>query len=147
MKRTEVTEKILDARRNKGLSFAKIAEELGADKVWTTAALLGQYPLPEEQARRLVELLELPEEVVPVLREIPVRGSLENIPPTDPTIYRFYEVLQVYGTTIKALIHEEFGDGIMSAITFNMDVQREETQEGPRVRIILNGKFLPYSWQ
>ena len=147
MKRTEVTEKILDAKRNKGLSFAKIAKELGTDKVWTTAALLGQHPLPEEQARRLVELLELPEEVVPVLREIPLRGSLENIPPTDPTIYRFYEVLQVYGTTIKALVHEEFGDGIMSAITFNMDVQREETQEGPRVKIILNGKFLPYSWK
>jgi cyanate lyase len=147
MNRVEVTEKILDAKRNKGLSFAKIAEELGADKAWATAALLGQHPLPEEQAKQLVELLDLPEEAIPVLEEIPKRGSLENIPPTDPTIYRLYEVLQVYGTTIKALIHEEFGDGIMSAITFNLDVQKEETQEGPRVKIILNGKFLPYSWQ
>ena len=146
MKRTEVTEKILDAKRNKGLSFAKIAEELGADKAWTTAALLGQHPLPEKQAKRLVELLDLPEEAIPVLEEIPTRGSLEDIPPTDPTIYRLYEVLQVYGTTIKALIHEEFGDGIMSAITFNLDVQKEETEEGPRVKITLNGKFLPYSW-
>ena len=146
MNRVEVTEKILDAKRNKGLSFAKIAEELGADKAWATAALLGQHPLAEEQAKQLVELLDLPEEAIPVLEEIPTRGSLENIPPTDPTIYRLYEVLQVYGTTIKALIHEEFGDGIMSAITFNLDVQKEETQEGPRVKIILNGKFLPYSW-
>jgi cyanate lyase len=147
MKRTEVTEEILDVKRNKGLSFAKIAEELGADKAWATAALLGQHPLPEEQAKRLVELLDLPEKAIPVLEEIPTRGSLEEIPPTDPTIYRLYEVLQVYGTTIKALIHEEFGDGIMSAITFNLDVQKEEAQEGPRVKITLNGKFLPYSWQ
>ena len=147
MKRVEVTEKILDAKRNKGLSFAKIAEELGADKAWATAALLGQHPLPDEQAKRLVELLDLPEEVIPVLGEIPTRGSLEEIPPTDPTIYRLYEVLRVYGTTIKALIHEEFGDGIMSAITFNLDVQKEEAQEGPRAKITLNGKFLPYSWQ
>jgi cyanate lyase len=147
MKRTEVTEEILDAKRNKGLSFARIAEELGADKAWATAALLRQHPLPEEQAKRLVELLDLPEEVIPVLGEIPTRGSLEEIPPTDPPIYRLYEVLQVHGTTIKALIHEEFGDGIMSAITFNLDVQKEEAQEGPRVKITLNGKFLPYSWQ
>lgn len=146
MKRTEVTEEILDAKRNKGLSFTEIAKQLGADRVWTTAALLGQHPLSEEQTKRLVELLGLPEEVIPVLMEIPTRGSLEEIPPTDPTIYRMYEALQVYGTTIKALIHEDFGDGIMSAITFNLDVERVESEQGPRVKIVLNGKFLPYTW-
>ena len=147
MKRTEATQKILDAKRNKGLSFTEIAKQLGADRVWTTAALLGQHPLSEEQAKQLVELLALPEEVIPVLMEIPTRGSLEQIPPTDPTIYRVYEVLQVYGPTIKALIHEDFGDGIMSAITFNLDVERVESEQGPRVQIVLNGKFLPYTWQ
>jgi cyanate lyase len=147
MKRTEATQKILDAKRNMGLSFTEIAKQLGADRVWTTAALLGQHPLSEEQAKQLVELLALPEEVIPVLMEIPTRGSLEQIPPTDPTIYRVYEVLQVYGPTIKALIHEDFGDGIMSAITFNLDVERVESEQGPRVQIVLNGKFLPYTWQ
>ena len=146
MNRVEVTEKILDAKRNKGLSFAKIAEELGADKAWATAALLGQHPLPEEQARQLVELLDLPEEAIPVLEEIPKRGSLENIPPTDPTIYRLYEVLQVYGTTIKALIHEEFGDGIMSAIDYDMQLERLPDQKGDRVKITMSGKFLPYKY-
>jgi cyanate lyase len=147
MKRTEATQKILDAKRNMGLSFTEIAKQLGADRVWTTAALLGQHPLSEEQAKQLVELLALPEEAIPVLMEIPTRGSLEQIPPTDPTIYRVYEVLQVYGPTIKALIHEDFGDGIMSAITFNLDVERVESEQGPRVQIVLNGKFLPYTWQ
>jgi cyanate lyase len=147
MKHTEATEKILDAKRNKGLTFTKIAKHLGADRVWTTAALLGQHPLSEEQAKQLVELLGLPEEVIPLLTEIPIRGSLGEIPPTDPTIYRIYEVLQVYGPTIKALIHEDFGDGIMSAITFNLDVERVESEHGPRVQIVLNGKFLPYTWQ
>jgi len=146
MKRTEATEKILDAKRNNGLSFAEIAKQLGADRVWTTAALLGQHPFSEEQAKQLVELLALPEDVIPILMEIPTRGSLEETPPTDPTIYRVYEALQVYGTTIKALIHEDFGDGIMSAITFNLDVERVESEQGPRVKIILNGKFLPYTW-
>jgi cyanate lyase len=147
MKRTEATQKILDAKINKGLSFTEIANQLGADRVWTTAALLGQHPLSEQQAKQLVELLALPEEVIPILMEIPTRGSLEKIPPTDPTIYRIYEALQVYGTTIKALIHEDFGDGIMSAITFNLDVERVESEQGPRVKIVLNGKFLPYTWQ
>ena len=147
MKRTEATEKILDAKRNKGLSFTEIAKQLGADRVWTTAALLGQHPFSEDQAKQIIELLTLPEEMIPVLMEIPTRGSLEQIPPTDPTIYRVYEALQVYGTTIKALIHEDFGDGIMSAITFNLDVERVETEQGPRVKIVLNGKFLPYTWQ
>ena len=119
MKRTEATQKILDAKRNKELSFTEVAKQLGADRAWTTAALLGQHPFSEDQAKQIIELLTLPEEMIPVLMEIPSRGSLEQIPPTDPTIYRIYEALQVYGTTIKARIHEDFGDGIMSATTLN----------------------------
>ncbi|NYH79549.1 cyanate lyase [Actinopolyspora biskrensis] len=146
MNRSEATELVREARRRKGSGYTDLAERLGVDRAWLTAALLGQHPLDARQAEQLRELLEFPEEVVPVLAEIPHRGSLESVPPTDPTIYRIYEALQVYGTTIKELINEDFGDGIMSAITFNLDVQRQETEEGPRVRIVLDGKFLPYKW-
>jgi cyanate lyase len=147
MERHEVTAQILDAKRRRGLSFAQIAEHVGADRVWLTAALLGQHPLREEQAASVSELLGLPADAGPVLTEIPTRGSLATLPPPDPTIYRLYEVLQVYGPALKALIHEDFGDGIMSAITFNLGVERRETDAGPRVRIVLDGKFLPYHWE
>ena len=146
MNRAEVTEAVRQARRDKGVSYAHLAEQLGADRAWLAAALLGQHPLGQQQAEQVRGLLDLPAEVVPVLTEIPYRGSLDAIPPSDPTMYRIYEALQVYGTTIKELIHEDFGDGIMSAITFNLDVQRRETDQGPRVQIVLDGKFLPYQW-
>jgi cyanate lyase len=144
--REEATEQILEAKKKKGLTYAAIAEKLGTHKVWTTAALLGQHPMSAEQADTVVDMLDLDSEVVLALQEIPLRGSLDQYVPTDPTIYRIHEITQVYGTTIKALIHEEFGDGIMSAITFQMDVEREETDQGPRVKITYTGKFLPYSW-
>jgi cyanate lyase len=146
MERRELTERILQAKRRKGVSFAALAEEVGADRVWLTAALLGQHPLTEDQARKVRSALDLPEEAAAVLEEVPTRGSFTTLPPTDPTIYRLYEVLQVYGPAIKALIHEDFGDGIMSAISFNLAVGREESADGPRVQITLNGKFLPYKW-
>jgi cyanate lyase len=146
MDRRELTERILQAKRRKGVSFTALAEEVGADRVWLTAALLGQHPLTEEQARKARGALDLPEEAAAVLQEVPTRGSFPTLPPTDPTIYRLYEVLQVYGPAIKALIHEDFGDGIMSAISFNLAVGREESEDGPRVQITLNGKFLPYKW-
>jgi cyanate lyase len=147
MERRDVTAQILAAKRRKGLSFTQIAEHVGADRVWLTAALQGQHPLTAEQAAAVGELLELPPEAAAVLREIPTRGSFESLPPADPTIYRLYEVLQVYGPALKALIHEDFGDGIMSAITFNLALDRRETDAGPRVRITLDGKFLPYQWE
>jgi cyanate lyase len=147
MERRDVTAQILAAKRRQGLSFTQIAERVGADRVWLTAALHGQHPLSGEQAAAVSELLELPEEAGAVLQEIPTRGSFEALPPADPTIYRLYEVLQVYGPALKALIHEDFGDGIMSAITFNMALERRETDAGPRVRITLDGKFLPYHWE
>jgi len=147
MNRRAVTEQILAAKRTRGLSFGELAEQLGADRVWLTAALLGQHPLPPELAARVGETLQLDDDAVAVLQEIPMRGSFESLPPSDPTIYRLYEVLQVYGPALKALIHEDFGDGIMSAITFNVALDRRETDAGPRVRITLDGKFLPYKWE
>jgi len=146
MTREEATKKILEAKRQKGLTFEAIAQKVGRHKVWTTAALVGQHPMSAEEADAVVDLLELDPEVVVALQQIPLRGSLDSDVPVDPTIYRIHEITQVYGTTIKALIHEEFGDGIMSAITFKMDIEKVEDPEGERVRITYEGKFLPYKW-
>jgi cyanate lyase len=145
--RRDVTEQILDAKRAAELSFGDLAEQTGADRVWLTAALLGQHPLPAAMAHRIGEALKLGDEAIAILEEIPARGSFESLPPTDPTIYRLYEVLQVYGPALKALIHEDFGDGIMSAINFNLAIERREAEAGPRVRITMEGKFLPYQWE
>jgi len=144
--REEATELVLEAKKEKGLTFEAISNEVGKHKVWTTAALMGQHPMPAEAAETVVDLLGLDAEVSKALQEIPMRGGLETDVPTDPTIYRIHEITQVYGTTIKALINEEFGDGIMSAINFNMDIERVENPEGDRVRITYEGKYLPYQW-
>ena len=146
MTREEATDLILEAKNEKGLTFEAIAAKVGRHKVWTTAALLGQHPMSADEADTVADLLDLDEEVVGALQQVPMRGSLETDVPTDPTIYRIHEITQVYGTTIKALIHEEFGDGIMSAINFNMDIERVENPKGDRVRITYEGKFLPYEW-
>ena len=145
MIREEVTEAILESKREKGLPFAAISEKLGKPQVWA-AALLGQHPMDAESAETVVDLLDLAPEAVAVLQEVPMRGSLDSDVPTDPTIYRIHEIPQVYGTTIKALINEEFGDGIMSAINFNMQIERVEHEDGDRVMITYEGKFLPYQW-
>ncbi|HWP29797.1 MAG TPA: cyanase [Chloroflexota bacterium] len=144
MTRQEVTELIMAAKLKKGLKWADIAKKVGKSKEWVTAALLGQMALTREQATVVGELLSLPEEAVALLQGVPYKGSLPTAVPTDPLIYRFYELVNVYGTTIKELIHEEFGDGIMSAIDFWMDIQREPDPHGDRVRITMSGKFLPY---
>lgn len=144
MNRTEVTDLILAAKLKKHLKWADIAHEIGLSKEWTTAALMGQMTLDEQQATTIGQLLELPPEAIDALQTVPYKGSLPSTVPTDPLIYRFYELINVYGTTIKALIHEEFGDGIMSAIDFSMDISRVADPKGDRVKIVLNGKFLPY---
>jgi len=143
MTRAEATAEVLAAKRRENLTFA---DRSAADRVWLTAALLGQHPLPPDLAQRVGEALSLTEETIAVLQEIPTRGSFDALPPTDPTIYRLYEVLQVYGPALKALIHEDFGDGIMSAINFNLALERGEADSGPRVRITLDGKWLSYQW-
>jgi cyanate lyase len=144
MTRDEATAQILAAREKRGLSFSKIAEAVGRHPVWTTAALFGQATMSADEARKAVELLGVGPEVAQALQQVPSRGSLDQAVPVDPTIYRFYEMIQVYGTTMKALIHEMFGDGIMSAIDFEMDIKRVENPKGDRVVITLDGKFLPY---
>ena len=145
MNRAEVTELIVTNKIRQGLSWAAIAEEVGRSKEWTTAALLGQMTLDAAQAIAVAELLDLPDEAVNILQHPPYKGSLPTAVPTDPLIYRFYELVSVYGTTFKELIHEEFGDGIMSAIDFRMDLQREpDPARRPRARSRMSGKFLPY---
>jgi cyanate lyase len=145
MKREELTAEILDAKRKKGLSWKQIAEAIGpGSPILYTAALLGQMTLTKEETDKLTKLLDLDETEAIQLTEPPYRGSLTAVPPTDPLIYRFYELVQTYGTTWKALIEEEFGDGIMSAIDFDMEIEREANPKGDRVRITMSGKFLPY---
>ncbi|MBN2899688.1 MAG: cyanase [Clostridia bacterium] len=144
MNRSDVTALILEKKLLHGLSWKDLSARLGVSKEWSTAALLGQMPLSAEQARVVTHLLELPEEVERILQEVPSRGCLPTAIPTDPTIYRFYEILQVYGTTIKELIHEEFGDGIMSAIDFSMDISRVKDEHGDRIKVTMNGKYLKY---
>jgi len=144
MKREEVTETIVLQKLKKRLTWQQLAEAVGQSKEWTTAALLGQMTLNAEQATKVGALLELSQDAVAQLQVVPYRGSLPAQVPTDPLIYRFYELISVYGTTFKELIHEEFGDGIMSAIDFKMHMEREEDPKGDRVQIVMSGKFLPY---
>ena len=144
MTRNETTELIITHKLRKQLSWPQLAEAIDMSKEWTTAALLGQMTLTLEQASTIGAMLDLPAEAIEQLQIVPYKGSLPTAIPTDPLIYRFYELINVYGTTFKALIHEEFGDGIMSAIDFNMDVKREADPKGDRVSIVMSGKFLPY---
>jgi len=146
MTRDEITAEIVAARLAKQLTWQQLADAIDRPVVWTIAALLGQHPIPADSGKIVVDILGLDESVVPVLASVPMRGGLPSAVPTDPTIYRFYEVLQVYGGAIKELIHEEFGDGIMSAINFSIDVQRKPHSAGDRVVVTLDGKFLPYDW-
>ncbi len=142
--RADVTEMIVAAKIQKGLTWKEIAAKIGNSVEWSTAALLGQMQMSQEQAEAAGELLGLPEEAVKLLQVVPYKGSLPTAVPTDPLIYRFYELVMVYGTTLKELIHEEFGDGIMSAIDFEMKLERLPDPKGDRVKITLSGKYLPY---
>jgi cyanate lyase len=144
MTRADLTEKIVMNRIAKGLTWADIAAKVGLSKEWTTAALLGQMQMSRAEAEMAGGLLDLTAEDILLLQQAPYRGSLGQTVPTDALVYRFYEIIQVYGTTIKALVEEEFGDGIMSAIDFSIDIGRKEDPKGDRVVITLNGKFLPY---
>jgi cyanate lyase len=142
--RITVTEKIVTAKLAKGLTWAEVAKTVGQSKEWTTAACLGQMTFTAAQAEKIAALFDLTPEETAWLQVVPYKGSLPSAVPTDPLIYRFYELVNVYGTTFKALIHEEFGDGIMSAIDFSMDLSREPDPKGDRVKIVMSGKFLPY---
>ena len=144
MTKKEATEAVRAAKTRLKVTWEQLAEAVGRPLAWTTAALLGQHPMTAEQADAAVALLDLGDDVREALLLQPTRGALDAPVPTDPTIYRFYEILQVYGPTIKELIHEQFGDGIMSAINFRLDVARAPDPAGDRVVVTLDGKFLPY---
>jgi cyanate lyase len=144
MDRDDLTTAILAAKQRKNVSWQEVAEAVGKSKEWVTAACLGQMSLDSAQATSLIRFLDLPDEAAPILEKPPYRGSLPTAIPSDSVIYRFYELVSVYGTTLKELIHEEFGDGIMSAIDFSMSVEREPDPAGDRVHITMSGKFLPY---
>jgi cyanate lyase len=144
MTREDVTHLIYSAKVRKGLRWADVAKKVGQSKEWVTAACLGQMTLTKDQAEKVGKIFALPAEAVKLLQVVPYKGSLPTAVPTDPLIYRLYEIVNVYGTTIKELIHEEFGDGIMSAIDFKMDIVREADPKGDRVVMTMNGKFLPY---
>lgn len=144
MTREECTAAILEAKQTKNLTWQQLADAVGRHVVWTTSALLGQQSMSSEEAGKAVEVLGLGRENAKALTQFPMKGSLPDTTPVDPLIYRFYEMIQVYGTTLKAIIHEKFGDGIMSAIDFTMNIEKTPDPKGDRVKVTLDGKFLPY---
>jgi cyanate lyase len=142
--RLALADVVVDAKTRKDLSFAQLTEGTGLSLAYVTAALLGQHALPADAAKLIGQRLDLDDAAVRLLQTIPVRGSIPGGVPTDPTIYRFYEMIQIYGSTLKALVHEQFGDGIISAINFKLDIQKVQDPEGgERAIITLNGKYLP----
>ena len=142
--RLSLADQILLIKAKKDLTFAQLTDGTGLSEAFVTAALLGQHALPADAARLVGEKLSLDEDAVLLVQMIPLRGSIDDRVPTDPTIYRFYEILQVYGSTLKVLVHEKFGDGIISAINFKLDVKKVADPEGgERAVITLDGKYLP----
>lgn len=144
MNKEEMTDAIVAAKKAKGLTWEAIAGEVGMAKEWVTSACLGMNRMSEDQAKKLCNCLGLDNEVGRALQDFPYK-TWDQMIPQDPVIYRLYEIVGVYGDTIKEIIHEKFGDGIMSAIDFSMDIQKEENPKGDRVVVTLNGKFLPYT--
>lgn len=143
MTKEEMTDLIIASKKAKGLTWEAIAGKVGMGETFVASSCLGMNTMPEEAAKSLCEVLELGDDVCATLQEFPHK-SWENTIPQDPVIYRLYEIVGVYGDTIKQVIHEKFGDGIMSAIDFSMDIDKEENPNGDRVVLTLNGKFLPY---
>jgi cyanate lyase len=144
MSRLEVTEKIIAAKVAKGIKWSDVAAKVGLSKEWVTAGCLGQMTFTSKQANVVAKIFGLSDGDKKWLQTVPYKGSLPTAVPADPLIYRFYELISVYGTTFKELIHEEFGDGIMSAIDFKMDLVREPNPNGDRVNITMSGKYLAY---
>ena len=147
MNRTDLTEKILDIKREKGWTWKHICEQIGGmSPMLITGALLGQMKLTKPQAANAADLFGLSKAEAALLNEVPMRGTATPMPPTDPLIYRFYELVMVNGPAWKALIEEEFGDGIMSAIDFDLQMERQPDPRGDRVKITMSGKFLPFKY-
>ncbi|MBW4459493.1 MAG: cyanase [Nodosilinea sp. WJT8-NPBG4] len=139
-----ITEELLAAKKAAGLSFADLEAKIGCDEVWLASVFYRQASASVEEATKIIEALGADASLIEALTDFPVKGGLDPVIPTDPLIYRFYEIMQVYGMPMKAVIHEKFGDGIMSAIDFTLDIEKVEDPKGDRVKVIMNGKFLPY---
>jgi cyanate lyase len=147
MTRADLTEKLLDIKREKGWTWKYICEQIGGmSPILITGAILGQMKLTKPQAAKAAELFGLSKSEQVLINETPMRGTGTPMPPTDPLIYRFYELILVNGPALKALIEEEFGDGIMSAIDFDMDIVRQSDPKGDRVKLGMTGKFLPFKY-
>lgn len=144
VKLPEITEKLLATKKAKGITFADLESTIGRDEVWIAAVFYRQASASPEEAQKLAEALELGAEEAELLTECPLKGSLDPVILTDPLIYRLYEIMQVYGMPIKSVVHEKFGDGIMSAIDFSVEVEKVEDPKGDRVQIIMCGKLLLY---
>ncbi|MBC8046183.1 MAG: cyanase [Fimbriimonadaceae bacterium] len=142
--REEATEKIMTAKAQKKLTFQQIADAVGKDEVWVASAMLGQNTMTADEAKKACTSLGLGQDVELALQVYATRGTTQEMPPTDPLVYRFYEIVMIYGPTLKAVIQEEFGEGIMSAINFSMKVDRVPHPEGDRVKVTMEGKFLDY---
>jgi len=142
--REDVTDMIMSVKIQKRIKWADVAPKLKLSKEWVTAACLGQMALTNAQAKIVAKIFSLPPEAIPVLEAVPYKGSLPTSVPTDPLIYRFYEIIQVYGMALKDVIQEKFGDGIMSAIDFSLDVDKVPDPAGDRVKVTMCGKFLSY---
>lgn len=140
----DITEKLLAAKKAKGISFEDLEKVLGCDETWIASVIYRQASASAEEAEKIVTTLGLPAELAEPLTVPPMKGSLEPVIPTDPLVYRFYEIMQVYGVPVKAVIHEKFGDGIMSAIDFSIEVDKVPDPKGDRVQVTMCGKFLPY---
>lgn len=141
---SDLTNKLLAAKKAKSLTFEKLEGIIGRDETWIASVIYRQASADMEEATKLVQALGLPESMAEELTIPPLKGSLEPVIPTDPLIYRFYEIMQVYGMPLKAVIHEKFGDGIMSAIDFSVEVDKVDDPKGDRVKVTMCGKFLPY---
>ncbi|MDC2993781.1 cyanase [bacterium] len=139
-----LTATLMAAKKAKGMSFADLETAMGLDEVWIASLFYGQAAASKDEAEKLANILSLDSETTSALQEFPTKGSLDPVIPTDPLIYRFYEIMQVYGMPLKDVIQEHFGDGIMSAIDFTIDVDKVEDPKGDRVKITMCGKFLPY---
>ncbi|MEM7770637.1 MAG: cyanase [Cyanobacteria bacterium P01_E01_bin.6] len=141
---SEITKKLLAAKKASGVTFDALEKAVGRDDVWIAAVIYRQASASQEEAEALLTALGLSTDLADELTECPLKGALEPVIPTDPLIYRFYEIMQVYGMPVKEVVHEKFGDGIMSAIDFSIDVEKEEDPKGDRVKVVMCGKFLPY---
>ena len=144
LSREPITEKIIKTKIAKGLTWAALAEKIGQNPVWVAAALTGQCAMSDEDLAAVKDDLDLTDEDIAIMKTYPYRGGLDDTVPTDPFVYRFFEIMQVYGMAMKDVAQEEFGDGIMSAIDFSANIEREPNPNGDRVKITFSGKFLPY---